>query len=777
MVENNRIENMEDEILSPVTFTSLRLRPKETKAVGFTAIGSSLYQLGRWMKPSAAFKTIFKLNQKGGFDCPGCAWPDPDDDRSSLGEYCENGIKAIAEEATRKLLTADFFKKHSIEEIAQFSDYENGKRGRLTDPVVLTPGSMHYQPITWEAAFDLIANQLKAPASPNEAVFYTSGKTSNEAAFIYQLFVRAYGTNNLPDCSNMCHESSSFALSETVGLGKGSVMLEDFYKSDLVIIMGQNPGTNHPRMLNALEKCKQNGGMILAINPLPEAGLMHYINPQKPSKLTTGGIKLADLFLPVRINGDVALLKALMRLMWEAEKSAPGTVFDQNFIKEHTSGFEDFQAALEQIDFNECVRESGVGESLVREAARLIIEKENVIICWAMGITQHKNSVDNIREIVNLLLLKGSVGKPGAGICPVRGHSNVQGDRTVGIWDSLSKELSDALQKTYHFTPPQDRGFDTVNAIKAMHEGRAKVFFGLGGNFLSATPDTEYTAAALRNCDLTVHVSTKLNRSHLVHGKTALILPCLGRTDIDRQAGGEQFVSCENSMGVIQSSRGVLPPCSPNLKSEVNIIGSLAKATLGDSKNIDWEGMTQNYDLIREGIEKVIPGFEHYNERVRRPGGFYLPNPVRERNFKTKSGKAEFSVVPLTKLSLAPGEYIMMTIRSHDQFNTTIYGMNDRYRGVFNERRVVFMNEQDMEKAGLKLKQVVDIQSLYNGQIRKAHHFMAIPYDIPAGCLATYYPETNVLYPIDSVADHSNTPTTKSIVVTLQPAPVNIVSN
>ena len=754
--------------LTPEHFTGLKVGAPKKNAVGIPAIVSSIHHAFKWMKPTDAVRTMFKINQKGGFDCPGCAWPDPDDDRSGLGEYCENGIKAIAEEATKKLLKADFFKQNSVQTLSKWSDYDIGKSGRLTEPMILKAGSSHYKPIAWDDAFDFIAAELNGLQSPDEAIFYTSGRASNEAAFMYQLFIREFGTNNMPDCSNMCHESSGKGLSDTVGLGKGSVTLDDIYKAELVIVMGQNPGTNHPRMLTALEKCKENGGLIVAINPLPEAGLLHYTNPQSPSKILRGGIKLADLFLQVKINGDVALLKAILFLMLEQEKKAKGSAFDLDFIEKHTVGIEIFLEDLEKQDFYDLVKQSGVAENLVREAARLCIEKEKIIICWAMGLTQHKNAVGNIQEIVNLLLLRGAIGKEGAGTCPVRGHSNVQGDRTMGIWEKPQPEFLDKLKEIVGFEPPREHGFDVVSAIRAMYDRKASVFFALGGNFLSATPDTEFTAEALRRCNLTVHISTKLNRSHLIHGKNALILPCLGRTEIDKQASGEQFVTTENSMGVVQTSTGILTPCSPNLKSETAIVCDLATATLKGKTLVNWAKMRDNYDNIRDLIEKVITDFDNYNVRVRQPGGFYLPNGPREKRFTTADKKAHFTINPAPKWTLKQGEYLMMTIRTHDQFNTTIYGLNDRYRGVYNERRVVLMNANDMKNGNLRINDVVNLFSEFNGVKRESKRYIVVPYDIPEGNVATYFPEANALIPIDSFADKSLTPTSKSVVITME---------
>ncbi|QEC67160.1 FdhF/YdeP family oxidoreductase [Panacibacter ginsenosidivorans] len=763
-VENDQI----DISLTPVKFSHLYQTPMQHKAVGVPAIVSSLKQMLQYMHVKDAWKAAFALNQKGGFDCPGCAWPDPDDERSSLGEYCENGIKAIADEAQKKKITADFFAKHSVSAIGSWTDFEIGKQGRLTEPMLLKEGATNYTPVTWDEAFTIIANEIQSMQSPDEAVFYTSGRTSNEAAFLYQLFVRMSGTNNLPDCSNMCHESSGAGLSETIGVGKGTVSLEDIHNAELLIIMGQNPGTNHPRMLSALEKCKKHGGKIIAVNPLPEPGLMNFINPQNPLKIATGGTQLADLFLQVRINGDVALLKAIMLVLLNEEEKNPGTVFDKKFIGEHTSGYDEFIASLKTQSLKECIEESGVEENFIREAVTLIQQHKKIIVTWAMGLTQHKNAVDNIKEIVNLLLLRGSIGKPAAGVCPVRGHSNVQGDRTMGIWEKMPEAFMQKLKDVFQFEPPAKHGYDVVQSIKAMHDGKVRLFFAMGGNFLSATPDTAFTAGALRKTNLTVHVSTKLNRSHLVHGKQALILPCLGRTDIDLQSDNAQFVSCENSMGVVQMSRGVLQPPSKDLLSEVAIICQLAKKVLGNKFNIDWDELQNNYDAIRDLIEKIIPGFENYNQRVRNPGGFYLPNAVRERNFKTKTGKANFTVLPLNKIELNNDEYIMMTIRSHDQFNTTIYGMHDRYRGIHNERRVVMMHEEDMKVASLVKHEVVDLVSYYDSKERVAEKFIVVPMPIAKKCIATYFPEANVLVSVNEVAHTSNTPASKSVVVKIR---------
>ena len=746
----------------PIKPTGLKQKKAPEKGVGLAAINSSVKHMRKYMNAADALKLSLKINQKDGFDCPGCAWPDPDDDRSKLGEYCENGIKAIAEEATKKRLTKTYFERNSVSAISALSDFEIGKLGRLTEPMLLEEGSGHYKEITWFDAMEIIAEDLNNLSDPNEAIFYTSGRTSNEAAFLYQLFVRSFGTNNLPDCSNMCHESSGKGLSETVGIGKGSVTLKDLHEAEVIMVMGQNPGTNHPRMLSALEKCKENGGIIISVNPLPEVGLMNFVDPQSPLKMLKGGTKLTDLFLQVKVNEDVALLKVMMKMLLQKESEEPGKIIDQAFIKDRTLGFQALVEDLENYSLNVLIDRTGIDRSKIEAAVEMIAHKKKIIICWAMGLTQHVNGVDNIREVVNLLLMKGAIGKPGAGTCPVRGHSNVQGDRTMGIWEAPKEAFLDKLKENFNFEPPRAHGFSVIDAIEAMHKKEGLVFFAMGGNFISATPDTEYTAKALQNCKLTVHVSTKLNRSHLIHGRRAIILPCLGRTEIDEQEGGEQFVSVENSMGVVHQSKGVLDPCSNGLRSEPWIVAALAKATLKES-SIDWMEMVSNYDNIRTAIENTIPGFEQYNERVRKPGGFYLPNGARDGTFKTASGKAHFTINKNHEEEVPEGHYIMMTVRSHDQYNTTIYGLDDRYRGIFNERRIVMMNKQDMAREGFKEKTIVNLMGTHNGIERKAEKFIVVPYSIPPGNVATYFPEANVLVPIDSYARGSKTPASKRV--------------
>jgi molybdopterin-dependent oxidoreductase alpha subunit len=762
--EHNTLPNAEN----PETFTGLKLSKVKMVAAGLPAVVSSARHILNEMGPARGLKALLKLNQKDGFTCPGCAWPDPDDERSSIAEYCENGAKAIAEEATTKRLTADFFAQNSVKDLSLLTDYEIGKKGRVAQPMYLPKGATHYQPISWQDAFNKIGQELNKLASPDEAIFYTSGRTSNEAAFLYQLFVREYGTNNLPDCSNMCHESSGVALNETVGIGKGSVKLEDFYEAEAIIILGQNPGTNHPRMLSAMQKAKSNGATIISVNPLPETGLLGFNNPQTVRGVFNINSGLTDIFLQVKLNGDMALLKAIIQLLYAEEQKNPGSVFDLEFIENNTSGAADYIKDINKYSLEELSVAAGISIEQIKETAESLKHKKKIIACWAMGLTQHKNAVMTIQEVVNLLLLKGSIGKPGAGTCPVRGHSNVQGDRTMGIYEKPSEVFLKRLQNTYSFEPPTHHGYDVVECIHAMHERKASVFIAMGGNFLSATPDTEYTAEALRRTKLTVQVSIKLNRSHLIHGEEAIILPCLARSDKDIVNGEEQFISCENSMGVVQMSKGNLDPVSQELLSEPLIVCGLAKATLGNRSKVNWGLYEQHYDYIRNDIELTIPGFDNYNQRVRKPGGFYLPNGSRERKFNTATGKAQFTQTEVTFHKPAPGEYMMMTIRSHDQFNTTIYGLDDRYRGVYNERRIIFMNEHDIAKEGLKAGDVVDLYNYHGGKERVARKFIIVKFSIPEGCTATYFPETNVLVPIDTTADRSNTPMSKMVILRIK---------
>ena len=728
------------------------------------AIVAAVKSISNEMGLVRGVRTLLQVNQAGGVDCPGCAWPEPDRRRSHF-EFCENGAKHVADEATTKRVTPEFFQQWSVAELAEQSDQWLNAQGRLTHPMLLRRGATHYEPVSWEDAFELIAGELNSLNYPDQAIFYTSGRTSNEAAFLYQLFVRQFGTNNLPDCSNMCHESSGSALSETIGVGKGTVTLEDFDWAQAIFVIGQNPGTNHPRMLTSLERAKRHGCKLVHINPLPEAGMTRFKHPQDVLDLLGSGTELADVFLQVRINGDVALLKGIAKAVLAHEDA-----LDREFIDNYTNGFDAFVSALQAVSWDEIVNQSGVSRELIEQAAQIFVNSERTIFCWAMGLTQHRNAVANIQEIVNLMLLRGQVGKPGAGLCPVRGHSNVQGDRTVGIWERPTESFLDRLGEAFDFEPPRNHGFDTVRAIQAMHDGGAKIFFALGGNFLSATPDTDFTAAALRRCRLTAHVSTKLNRSHVVTADRALILPCLGRTEIDVQAAGSQFVTTENSMGVVQVSRGSLKPASEELLSEPQIVARLAHATFEHRTTVNWEDLAGDYDKIRDAIERVVPGFDDYNARVREPGGFYLPNAARNRVFNTASGKAQFTVHELPEHHLEPDQFLMMTIRSHDQFNTSVYSSNDRYRGITDDRQVVFLNAEDIAAAGLNARQVVDLVSHFEGEERIARRFTVVPYDIPRRCAATYFPEANVLVPVRSVALKSNTPASKSVVISIRPA-------
>lgn len=738
-------------------------------AVGFSSITSAAYYIWEETYVGRGIKSLFKINQVNGFDCPSCAWPDPDAARvNPIAEYCENGAKAVAWEATRHSLTPEFFKKNDIPSLRKYSDHWLEKQGRLMQPMVLKENSLHYEPTTWEEAFSLISTALNGLNTPDEAIFYTSGRTSNEAAFLYQCFARQFGTNNLPDCSNMCHEASGKALKETLGIGKASVTLNDIEEAEVLINIGQNPGTNSPRMLTALQQLKKKGGKIIAVNPLPEAGFMQFRHPQKPWEWVGKPSSLQDLYLPVKLNGDIAFLKALMRILWEEDEKNGGKVFAHDFIQNQTRGFKDFCEGLKQANLDDLMRESGLEAGLVRQAAKMIQDKKKIIIVWAMGVTQHSNAENTIREIVNLLLLKGSIGHRGAGTLPVRGHSNVQGDRTMGIWERMPDTFLDKMEKVFKFKAPRKNGYAVVDAVKAMAAGKAKFFMGMGGNFALAAPDTQLVSEGLQKCDLTVHVSTKLNRSHLVHGKTALILPCLGRTEMDISALGEQFVSTEDTAGRVRMSKGDLQPVSPHLKSEVSIVCGIANATLGQKSTTPWESLSNDYDLVRDLIESVIGGFDDYNIRVREAGGFYLPNCNREGKFDTIDGKAHFSLTPLPQNRISPGNFVLMTVRSHDQFNTTVYGWNDRYRGISNSRKVVMMHDDDIQSIGAAAEDWVDITSHFNGEKRILERFQIVPYAIAKGCVGVYFPEGNNLIAIDNHSPESLCPSSKFVEVSIE---------
>jgi molybdopterin-dependent oxidoreductase alpha subunit len=759
---------------TPIELKKLKQRKRYKVAAGFKAIEEVAEYGIRQSGFINTVRTALKLNQTDGFDCQSCAWPNPDKERS-IAEFCENGFKAVTYETTTKRLTREFFREHSVAQLCGKPEHWLGHQGRLTEPMVLRPGATHYEPISWSDAFAMLATELKALKSPNEAVFYTSGRTSNETAFLYQLFVRKFGTNNLPDCSNMCHESTSVALPPMIGIGKGCVRLEDLAMSDAIFILGQNPGTNHPRMLTSLQQAKEKGAKIVFVNPLPETGAFRFKNPQDllhptriPRFVFGPGTALADLWMPVQINGDMAFLQGLMKEMLEEEDRFPGKIFDHDFIHHHTSGYKALIEQLRRTDWDDIIADSGLSREQIAAAARIALDAHRVIVCWCMGLTQHKNSVATIQEAMNFLLLRGNIGRPGAGPCPVRGHSNVQGDRTMGIWDKPKKEFLDALGKEFGFEPPRKNGMDVVESISAMNEGRAKVLFAMGGNLVAAASDTQYTAEGMRQCRLTAHVSIKLNRSHLITGQTGLILPCLGRAELDRQASGIQFQTVEDSMGVINPTRGMLKPASSHLLSEPAIVVGLAKAVLEPGDSVPWDALLANYDRIRDKIEAVVPGFPAFNDRIRE-GTFYLPNPPRdERKFDTPSGKAVFKPHALSRTKPGPGQYLLTTMRSHDQFNTSIYGLDDRYRGIYNGRRVIFMNEDDMKEAGYVQGHLIDLTSHFKGQTRSIERFMVAPYPIPRRCLAGYYPETNPLVIHGAVADESNCPTSKSVAVTLR---------
>ncbi|WP_330295835.1 FdhF/YdeP family oxidoreductase [Streptomyces sp. NBC_00503] len=741
-----------------------QVTPPKHAAAGLPAIGHTLKIAQQQMGLARTARTLLKVNQKNGFDCPGCAWPEGD--KRHTAEFCENGAKAVAEEATLRRVTPEFFAAHPLADLAGRSGYWLGQQGRITHPMLLEEGGDRYEPVSWERAFTVVAEELRALDSPDEALFYTSGRTSNEAAFLFQLFVREFGTNNLPDCSNMCHESSGSALNETIGIGKGSVSLEDLHQADLIIVAGQNPGTNHPRMLSALEQAKSAGAKIISVNPLPEAGMERFKNPQTPLGMLKG-TALNDLFLQIRIGGDQALFRLLNKLVIEA-----GGATDEAFIREHTHGYEEFAAAAADTDWDETLTATGLTRPDIERALAMILASERTIVCWAMGLTQHKHSVATIREVVNLLLLRGNIGRPGAGVCPVRGHSNVQGDRTMGIFERPAPAFLDALDKEFGITSPREHGFDVVRSIQALRDGEAKVLFAMGGNFVGATPDTEVTEAAIRRASLTVHVSTKLNRSHAVTGRRALILPTLGRTDKDVQASGKQFVTVEDSMGMVHSSRGNLAPASPHLLSEPAIVARLARAVLGAASRTPWEDFERDYGTVRDRISRVVPGFEDFNARVARPGGFQLPHAPRdERRFPTKTGKANFTAAPVEYPRVPAGRLLLQTLRSHDQYNTTIYGLDDRYRGITGGRRVVMVNPLDAAELGLADGSYTDLVSEWrDGVERRAPGFRVVHYPTARGCAAAYYPETNVLVPLDSTADTSNTPASKSVVVRFETA-------
>lgn len=726
-------------------------------------------------------KTLLSANQPDGFDCPGCAWPDRN--HASTFEFCENGVKAVAAEATARRTGPELFERYTVTELAKQSDFWLEDQGRLTHPMVYDAGTDKYVPIEWDAAFELVARHLNALPDPNQAIFYTSGRTSNEAAFLYQLFVREYGTNNFPDCSNMCHEPSGSGMRPQIGVGKGTVTLDDFEKADAIFVFGQNPGTNHPRMLGELRQASRRGARIVSFNPLRERGLERFQDPQSKMEMATlGSTPISSHYFQLRSGGDLAAVKGMMKHLLERQ-DAGEDLLDHAFIAEHTLGFEAMAADLRAERWDVLVEEAGLAEAQIRTAGDIYIGAKSAIFCWGMGITQHQHSVATIQMLVNLLMMRGNIGRPGAGPCPVRGHSNVQGDRTMGIWEKPPKALLDRLQQVFGFAPPRENGVDTVEAIRLMQSGGGKVFFALGGNFAAATPDTYETWKALQKCDLTVHVATKLNRSHVIHGREALIMPCLGRTEIDMQAAGPQGVTVEDSMSMVHISMGINPPASPQLLSEPAIVARLAAATLGERSRTPWLWMMADYRRIRDKIEAVFDDFKDFNQRLAVPGGFRLRNTASEREWATPDCKAHFFAHPVprdtpvhrARRSMRESRrdtlvFSLLTTRSHDQYNTTIYGMDDRYRGVFGQRRVVFVNAEDLRALGLKDGDWVDIHTVWDdGQQRRADKFRLVAYDIPRGTLAAYYPETNPLVPLSATAIVAGTPTSKSIPVLLTP--------
>ncbi|CAM3640426.1 FdhF/YdeP family oxidoreductase [Isoptericola cucumis] len=753
-------------------------RPKETKppkqwAAGVPGIVHALVPAVRGMGPARSAKLLLSMNHQDGFDCMSCAWPDPD--RRKPAEFCENGAKAVTWEATPLVVDAQFWADHPLDDLRTRSEHWLGQQGRLVEPVHKAAGSDRYVPVSWDEAFAILGDRLAGLEHPDQAAFYTSGRASNEAAFVYQLFARAFGTNNLPDCSNMCHESTGAALGETIGVGKATITYDDFAQADLIVIMGQNPGTNHPRMLTALEEAKEHGASIVAVNPLPEAGLMRYKNPQTVRGLAGRGTQLADQFLQIRLGGDMALLQAVSRRVLDAEAAAPGTVLDQAFLDAHTSGLAELTAHLADLDEEAVLTATGLTSAEIDELAQRYVRAERVIVTWAMGLTQHTKAVPTIKEIVNLLLLRGNIGRPGAGASPIRGHSNVQGDRTMGIWEQMPPEFLDALEAEFGFPVPREHGLDTVGTVEGMAAGRVRALVALGGNLVGAVSDTAAAEEALGRTDLTVQISTKLNRSHAVVGKEALILPTLGRTEVDRQASGEQLVTVEDTVCAVHASRGKVEPVGPGLLSEVAIVTRAARAVLdareGGPGPVDWAAMERDYDVIREHIARVVPGCEDYNAKVRRTQGFRLPHGPRDsRTFPTPDGRAHLTVNELAPVVCPPGRLLLQTIRSHDQFNTTIYRRDDRYRGIKGGRSVVLVHPDDVAELGLADGATVDVHSEYaDGVDRVLRGQRVVAYPTARGCAAAYFPEANVLVPLGATAETSRTPVSKAVVVRLEP--------
>ncbi|MFJ2350373.1 FdhF/YdeP family oxidoreductase [Glutamicibacter sp. NPDC087673] len=744
----------------------LKVSEPKHAAAGLKAVMVSMERGFAEAGPSRTLRSMLRVNQHDGFDCPGCAWPESITGKRKPAEFCENGAKAIAEEASARTVTPEWFAQHSIEDLRDKTEYWLGSQGRITAPMIIREGETHYSPISWAQAFSTIAEHVNA-TTPDKCVFYTSGRTANETAFMYQLLARSLGTNNLPDCSNMCHESSGSALNPTIGIGKGTVSLEDFDHADLIFVVGQNPGTNHPRMLSALADARKRGARIVAVNPLPEAGFFGFKDPQTVGGMLGKADPISSDFLQIKVGGDLALFQAFGHLLLEEEKKHPGTVVDHEFIAAVTDGFEAYQAARATLDWEATEEATGLTRTQITEIAMLLAKSKATIICWALGLTQQPHSVPTLKEIINLLLLQGNFGKPGAGACPVRGHSNVQGDRTMGIWEKPGEQLLEALDAEFGIESPRAHGYDSTEALHAFEKDEVDVFVSMGGNFALANSDTDALEAGMQRAKLTVHISTKPNRSHVVHGMTSLILPTLGRTDKDdKHPTGAQFLSVEDSMSVIKSTRGRLTPVSEHLLAEPVIVARMAQAILGDGHPVNWRAMAEDYDVIRDHIEKVLPGFEDFNTRVREKNGFVLPNPPRDtRSFATDIGKGRFTVSDFEALEAPEGHLILQTMRSHDQYNTTFYGLDDRYRGIKDGRRVILINPEDLAETGYSDRDLVDVISTFAGSERRANRFRLVSYPTAKGCVAAYYPEANALVHRDLVARESNTPGFKAMMV------------
>ncbi|PCC32919.1 FdhF/YdeP family oxidoreductase [Glutamicibacter sp. BW77] len=748
----------------------LKVGEPKHSAAGLKAVMVSMERGFSEAGPSRTLRSMLRINQRGGFDCPGCAWPESITGKRKPAEFCENGAKAVAEEASARTVTPQWWEQHPISVLREKTEYWLGSQGRITAPMIIRPGDTHYKPISWAEAFSTIGEHVNA-STPDKCVFYTSGRTANETAFMYQLLARSLGTNNLPDCSNMCHESSGSALNPTIGIGKGTVSLEDFDHAELIFVVGQNPGTNHPRMLSALADARKRGAKIVAVNPLPEAGFFGFKDPQTIGGMLGKSSEISSHFLQIKVGGDLALFQAFGHLLLAEEEKNPGTVVDQAFINEVTDGFAAYKSARAEIDWDATEEATGLTRTQITEVARLLIESKASIFCWALGLTQQPHSVPTLKEIINLLLLQGNFGKPGAGACPVRGHSNVQGDRTMGIWEKPTEQLLEALDAEFGIDSPRAHGYDSTEALDAFENNEVDVFVSMGGNFALANSETELLEAGMQRAKLTVHISTKPNRSHVVHGQTSLILPTLGRTDKDdKHPKGAQFLSVEDSMSVIHSTQGRLTPVSEHLLAEPVIVARMAQAILGDDHVVDWRAMADDYDVVRDHIARVLPGFEDFNRRVRERNGFVLPNAPRDsRSFATDIGKGRFTVSPFEALKAPAGHLILQTMRSHDQYNTTFYGLDDRYRGIKDGRRVILIHPDDLQEMGFADRDLVDVISTFDGTERRANRFRLVSYPTAKGCAAAYFPEANALVHRGLVARESNTPGFKAMSVRFVP--------